>query len=125
MKGWRPFACLARRRIGLGEAGEFLPDVGSIGLSSSLGPRAFGPRMRGFPFSRSSTPRPTSRTNDAQASAIMKRRQPFLHLLQQPEGPKTKTQGPTMGSERTRNAYFAAAFEAGIGFEKKMRWGSA
>ena len=36
MKGWRPSACpLARRRIGVGESGEFLPDVGSIGLSFS------------------------------------------------------------------------------------------
>jgi hypothetical protein len=29
---------LARRRIGLGEAGEFLRDIGSIGLSFSAGP---------------------------------------------------------------------------------------
>jgi hypothetical protein len=44
MKGWRPSVCpLARRRIGLGEADEFLPDVGSIGLSF---PRVLGPLAR-------------------------------------------------------------------------------
>src|SRR5271166_619521 len=46
MKGWRPSACpLVRNRFGLGEAGEFLPDVGSIGLSFARvpGPWAYDP----------------------------------------------------------------------------------
>src|SRR5271165_946719 len=81
--GARP---LARLETGSGffQAGVFLPDVGSIGLS-------FSASLRDAPWtpgslSRSSASRPTSRTNDAQASAIMKRRQPFPHLLEQAGG---------------------------------------
>ena len=94
MKGWRPSACpLARRRIGLGEAGEFLPDVGSIGLS-------FSARSPGLMTRAPWTPSlfaligsaATDRTNDAQASAIMKKRQPFT-CLNRPEEPKAKTEG--------------------------------
>jgi len=49
----------------------------------------------------------------------MKRRQPFTHLLKQPEELKTKTEGPTNNLAANTRACFAAAFEAGIGFEKK------
>ena len=124
MKGWRPSACpKARNRIGLGEAGEFLPDIGSIGLSfsarSSVGLMTRGSVDPGSLFALIRLRGRQSRTNDAQASAIMKRRQPFTSLAKQPEEPKTKTEGPTMNPGRTRDAYFAAAFEAGIGFEKK------
>jgi hypothetical protein len=55
MKGWRPSAYpLARNRIRLGEAGEFLPDIGSIGLSFFRKSSGFWSVDAGFPFSRSS-----------------------------------------------------------------------
>ena len=41
MKGGRPSACKARNRFGLREAGVFLPDIGSIGLSFPRGPGGF------------------------------------------------------------------------------------
>ncbi len=71
MKGWRPTAGLARRRIGLGEAGEFLPHIGSIGLSFPQGPRsrAHGPGDAavdyGLPFRARQAPRPPGRTETA------------------------------------------------------------
>jgi hypothetical protein len=76
MKGWRPSAILkARNRIGPFEAGVFLPDIGSIGLSLFAGPGlgAHAPRMGSadvrVPFSRSSgSARPAGRTQTAQAS---------------------------------------------------------
>ena len=82
MKGWRPSAWpKLDTGIELGEAGEFLPDVGSIGLSFSArfplpGVRA-GIRGRQVPFLRSSGSAAVRSGNGARASAIRKRRQPF------------------------------------------------
>jgi hypothetical protein len=84
MKGWRPSACQGSKpESGLGKRAYHMPNVGSIGPSFFARSRLRAQTRRGpwVPFSRSSALRPPSRTNDAQASAIMKRRQPFIRLL--------------------------------------------
>ncbi len=73
----RPLVHWPENRIGLGEAGVFLPDVGLISLSF---PRVLGLLVldAGFPFRAQSGSAPDgSGRNRAQASAAMKRRQPF------------------------------------------------
>ena len=63
------------------QADVFLPDVGSIALSSSLDPRAFGSWMPTVPFSPNEAPRPPgSDGTGAQAAATRKGRQPFTSL---------------------------------------------
>ena len=70
-EGLRPSACpKARNRFGP-FAGEFLPDIGSIGLPFPQRPGAFASWTR-VTFSRSSALRSTGRANGARASAIMK-----------------------------------------------------
>ena len=65
MKGWRPSAIQKRLETGSGSfAGEFLPDIGSIGLSLSAGLGAFAPRNRSS-LSRNEASRPPSRTKKA------------------------------------------------------------
>ena len=96
MKGWRPSAWLKlENRFGLGEAGEFLPDVGSIGLSFPQGP-SWAP---GSLLALNEAPRPAGRTKSARASAILKTA-PALHLLQRAEDPEMKTEG-TINQGRT------------------------
>ncbi len=104
MKGWRPSALPeARNRFGLGEAGVFLPDVGSIGLSFSAGPGAFASWTRGSLLAQRGSAAGRSGGNGAHAShrdAIRDRKTaPALRLLERPEEPETKTKGPTKQPE--------------------------
>ena len=118
MKGWRPSACPLGLETGSGSfAGEFLPDIGSIGLSFPRGP---GPRglTRGsvdpsFPFRMNEAPRPPgSDGNGAQASAIRKGASPSPRS-KRPEELKMKTKESTHNQgERAAPAPPAASFKA-------------
>ena len=108
MKGWRPSACpLGSKPVRALLRANFLPDIGSIGLSLSAGPWAHGP-WTPVPFSRSSAPRPPGRANGAHASAIRKRRQPFTCQMRQEE-PGAKTRGNDTNPKPTSSAHAAVA----------------
>ncbi len=79
MKGWRPSA-LPRLDAGSGLVRQayHMPDVGSIGLSFFR--KVPGAPWTRVPFSRSSAPRRRVGQTTPEASAIMKRRQPFTSL---------------------------------------------
>jgi hypothetical protein len=87
MKGWRPSACpLDSKPVrALGEAGEFLPDIGSIGLSSTLGPRAFGAWMRGFP---------SSHERGSAAARVGRKWRPSVHDHEQGASPSPRSKRP-------------------------------
>ena len=108
MKGWRPSA-IQRLETGSGsfEAGVFLPDVGSIARffrgSSVPGLITRGCSVdAGVPFSCSSGSAAAKSDNDAQASATIKRRQPFTSP--ETEGPETKAKKTPTTPRRTCNA---------------------
>src|SRR5271166_4919574 len=131
MKGWRPSA-IRRLETGSGyfQEGVFLPDVGSIGLPFPrvLGPWAHHPGDRGRRVpagSRNEASRPPSRTNGAQASAILEMA-PALHLLQETGGRKRGPKERQTRQGRTSSAPAAAAPARPEGSSKKKgRWGSA
>jgi hypothetical protein len=98
----------------------FLPDVGTIGLSFSKGPRSPGLITggcsvdAGVPFSRSSGSAADRSGGNSSTrltktpSATVKRRQPFTCLKRQEE-PETKNPKDREQPPRTPSAYFHAA----------------
>ena len=104
MKGWRPSACPIGPKTGSGLVkrayscrtsdrsaclfrGSSVPGLMTRGLVLDAG----------FPFrAQSGSAADRSGRNRAQASATMKRRQPFTHLHETAGGTETKIEGPTM-----------------------------
>jgi hypothetical protein len=110
------------------EAGVFLPDIGSIGLSFSRrssvsGLMAWGPvDSRDSLFAQSGS-RPPSRRKWRPSVSRSKRRQPFICFLR-PEDPETKTEGTTDSPKRTCAACVAVVpLRAEAAQQRKMAVG--
>ena len=124
MKGWRPSA-IQKLETGSGsfEAGVFLPDVGSIARffrgSSVPGLITRGCSVdAGVAFSCSSGSAAAKSDNDAQASATIKRRQPFTSPRAKKPNRRPKRRQPTRGEHATPNS--GVAIEEGIGPKIEM-----